>query len=165
VDGDNVNVVIENNRTENNQGKGIHYEISCAGVVRNNVIVGNGVSGLELVASQNVEVYGNLFQNNGNAMRVWHQNRGAGGNCTWALSNVRVHDNSVHMNRGTTGLWKWNVTDGDSIFSPSDGRVKFYNNTYYLSGTARYFQWMNNTRSVSEWKGYGQDLTGNFIQQ
>jgi hypothetical protein len=35
-------------------------------------------------------------------------------------------------------------------------------NTYHLSGSGNRFAWMNATRSVVEWKGYGHDLDGNF---
>jgi hypothetical protein len=164
VNADNVNVVIGGNRVEYNQGKGIHYETSCAGVVRENVVVGNGLSGLELVASQNVEIYNNVIRDNANAIRVWHQELGAGRNCPWKLANVRIHENTTYMNEGLTGLWKWKVTDGDSIFNRDDGRVRFFDNTYYLKGDHQYFQWANNSRSVDEWKSYGQDVNGSFIK-
>jgi parallel beta-helix repeat protein len=164
VNADNLNIVIEGNRVKNNQSKGIHYETSCAGVVRENIVVGNGLSGLELVASQNVEVYKNVFRGNANAIRVWHQELGAGSNCSWKISSVRIHENTTYMTEGLSGLWKWNVSDGDSIFNPSDGRVRFFDNTYHLNGTANYFQWANGARSVDEWKSYGQDVNGTFIQ-
>ena len=162
VDGDNLNVIVEGNTVTNNQAEGIQYEISCGGVVKNNRVRGNGGAGIEVTASQNVEVFGNTLRGNGKGVSVWHQDRGSGTNCPWTLSNVRIHDNTIRMSRGYTGLQAYNVSDGDSIFDPSDGRVKFYSNTYYLSGGENHFHWAGNLRSISEWKGYGQDVNGTF---
>jgi parallel beta-helix repeat protein len=162
VDGDNLNVTVEGNTVTNNQEEGIQYEISCAGVVKNNRVRGNGGAGIEVTASQNVEVFGNILRGNGKGVSVWHQDRGPGTNCPWTLNNVRIHDNTIRMRRGYTGLQAYNVSDGDSIFDPSDGRVKFYSNTYYLSGGEKHFHWASNLRSISEWKGYGQDVNGTF---
>jgi parallel beta-helix repeat protein len=162
IDGDNLNVTIESNTVVNNQHEGIQYEVSCAGVIRNNRVQGNGGAGVEVTASQNVEVLGNTLLGNGKGVTIWHQDRGSGGNCPWALKNVRIHDNAISASTGYTGLTKYNVSDGDTIFDPSDGRVKFYGNTYYLSGIAKYFHWANNLRSIAEWKGYGQDVNGTF---
>ena len=36
------------------------------------------------------------------------------------------------------------------------------NNTYALAPGGKYFHWMNNLRTVQEWKGYGQDTGGTF---
>jgi parallel beta-helix repeat protein len=162
VDTDNLNVVIESNTSVNNQGEGIQYEISCAGVIKDNDVRGNGGAGIEVTSSQNVDVFGNTLQGNGMGVTVWHQSRGSGTNCPWTLANVRVHNNTISMRRGWTGLQRTNVSDGDSIFDPSDGRVKFSSNTYSLSGAAQYFQWANSLRSVAEWQSYGQDVDGTF---
>jgi parallel beta-helix repeat protein len=160
VDGDNLNVLLENNRSVNNDGKGIYYEISCAGTIRNNVAENNTHSGLELVASQNVEVYGNTFKNNGYGIRVWQQVRGSGPNCQWVLKNISIHDNSITMTTGYTGLERYGSGTSDAVFS--DGTVRFANNTYTLAPGGKYFHWMNNLRTVQEWKGYGQDTGGTF---
>jgi hypothetical protein len=40
--------------------------------------------------------------------------------------------------------------------------VRFVKNTYTLTGSAKYFHYMNNLRTVAEWKGYGQDVGGVF---
>ena len=162
VDGDNLNVTVEGNTVTSNQEEGIQYEISCAGVVKNNRVRGNGGAGIEVTASQNVEVFGNILRGNGKGVSVWHQDRGSGTNCPWTLNNVRIHDNTIRMRRGYTGLQAFNVSDGDSIFDPSDGRVRFYSNTYYLSGGEKHFHWASNLRAISEWKGYGQDVNGTF---
>jgi parallel beta-helix repeat protein len=160
IDGDNLNVLIENNRSINNDDKGIYYEISCAGVIRNNISEGNGHSGLELVASQNVEVYGNTFKDNGYGIRVWQQVRGSGPNCRWVLKNIHIHDNSITMSTGYTGLERYGNGTSDAVFS--DGTVRFVNNSYTLGSGGEYFKWDGERLTVQEWKRYGQDRNGTF---
>lgn len=160
LDTDNINAVIEGNRSNYNTGaaggKGFQYEISCAGVVRNNVAVGNAHAGLELVASRDVEVYGNRFAGNAYGVRVWHQDRGNGRNCDWSLGNVRIHSNDIAMDRGYTGVQTHNVRDGDSIFDRSDDRVRFWDNRYDL-GVERGFHWRDELRTLDEWNSFGLD--------
>ena len=170
-DGGNLNVLIEGNRIINNGGHGIHYEVSCAATIRNNLIEGNE-NGISIVASQNVDVYGNTIRGNtGSAgdkggIIVWHQERrsnpGSGILCPWTLKNVTIHDNSITMTKGFTGLLKYNVSDGDTVFS--DGRVRFYDNRFWVSNlaTGRFWRWGNTSRTKLEWQGFGNDLSGTF---
>jgi hypothetical protein len=39
---------------------------------------------------------------------------------------------------------------------------RFAKNTYYLSGTAMYFNWYGGPRTDSQWRSYGQDTGGSF---
>jgi hypothetical protein len=94
---------------------------------------------------------------------VWHQNRTAPSaeNCVWTLGNVTIHNNVITMPLGVTGLFTWNVTDGDTVFY--DGRAKFYGNTYHVpSLIGRYWQWMNTTQTIPGWQSYDNDVTGSF---
>lgn len=162
VDGDNLDVTIEDNISSDNYGKGIHYEISCAGVIRNNVVERNETSGLSLVASRDVEVYGNDFVDNGHGILVWHQDRGEGANCPWSLANVRIHDNVVRMSgKQYSGLQTWENSDGDSIFTPSDTRVQFADNHYrVLDESGRHFLWNDALQTWQQWQELGHDVAG-----
>jgi Right handed beta helix region len=165
LDIDNLDPIVANNTVTMNFGRGIHYEISCAAVIRRNVVRWNAGAGILVVASRGVRIYRNVVSRNGDGIQVSHQDRTAenhpGDNCRWVTGRVSIHDNKVTMGRGSTGLWKWQVADGDLIFS--DGRVRFYRNHYRVdAGAERPFLWANASRTWSRWRSYGQDLSGTF---
>lgn len=159
-DSENVNALIEGNRSINNTNQGIHFEISCSGIIRNNIVEGNAEAGIFVNASQNVEVYGNTVRDNGDGIRVWAQDRGTGANCRWITDNVDIHDNFVVMDEGFTGLQRccgWPAT----VFT--DGSVQFTNNDYDVPTPAgQWFVWNDGPRTWSQWQGFGQDLTGSI---
>ena len=169
ADNDNYGMLYENNVVEDNQWAGIFHEISYAAVIRNNTVRRNGFldprgwywgAGIVIAASPDVEVYGNIVEDNANGIVGIQQNRGAGALGPWLISNLWVHDNRVQMHVGQTGL----VTDtGDmAIFRSRNNH--FDRNTYVLGPQARYFAWMDDNRSEAEWRGYGQDTTGTFVR-
>jgi parallel beta-helix repeat protein len=160
VDGDNLNVVIEGNRAIANTGKGIHYETSCAGVIRNNTSSHNGESGIEVVASRDVEVSENLVEDNAYGIRLWDQERGGGSNCEWKLRDVTVARNTVLMREGYTGVERCCGVTNDTVFT--SGTVRFLENVYYLDLSGENFHWLDDARSVDEWVAFGQDVLGVF---
>ena len=165
LDIDNVDALVENNVVSANFGKGIRFEISCSGVIRRNVVVDNQGVGIIVVASRGLVVSRNRVSRNGDAIHVSHQDRSdqnvATDNCRWVTGKVRIRSNRISMARGSTGLWLWQVNDGDAIFS--DGRVKFLSNTYRILGDVEEpFLWAHEPRTWSEWKAYGQDGTGSL---
>jgi hypothetical protein len=162
IDGDNTDVTITGNRVSANASEGIQYEVSCAGTVTHNRVRRNGGAGIEVTASQHVRVAANRVTGNAMGIVVWHQDRGSGRNCPWTLTDVRIRRNVVAMSRGYTGLQVYNASDGDAIFRPSDGRVRFSSNTYYLSGREKYFAWGGGLCTARQWRAYGQDVDGVF---
>ena len=165
LDGDNLNVVVKNNVVTDNFGKGIHYEISCAAVIRGNVVRRNAGPGILVVASRHVEISGNLVRGNGDGIQVSHQDRtsdnGPNNNCRWVTGRVRIHHNRIMMARGSTGLWTFQVSDGNEIFT--DGRVRFFANRYLVARRVQYpFLWANGSRTWSGWRFHGQDRNGTF---
>jgi parallel beta-helix repeat protein len=169
LDNDNINFVVENNRSENNTNHGIFYEISCAGVVRNNSFLGNGGSGINVSDSQNADIHNNYLRGNKYGIRVWHLNRiseqdfvNKTWNCPHTLKNVQIHDNIVQQDVNYTGLLLYGNTDGTTIYGPADGRVRFFANTYY-NNVAKPFYWWSALRTRQEWQSYGQDVGGTFL--
>ena len=75
--------LIEHNLVQNNRTEGIVMEISQDAVIRNNLIIGNGIrnegwywdSGILAAASFNIEVYGNRLSGNYNGITGVQQNR------------------------------------------------------------------------------------------
>jgi parallel beta-helix repeat protein len=168
TDSGNMNTLYENNTCEDNERMGIFHEISYAAVIRNNIVRRNGFgfpdwiwgAGILVAASPDVEIYGNTVEGNADGIGAVQQNRGSGQYGPYQISNLWVHDNTVSMTQGWTGL----VEDvGDpSYFTSRNNR--FERNRYSLGLDAVYFTWMNGDRSESEWKSYRQDVTGTFAR-
>jgi parallel beta-helix repeat protein len=161
----NIDCIIDGNRVENNTHAGIFYEISFGAKIRNNRVVANGGtgsiarSGILVSASPNVEVYGNTLSGNSNGIVGLQANRtDAPTNVGKPLvSGLWVHDNNVSQSRGVTGLVD-QVGDG-GIFSRNN---KFDRNTYYVSSLSRPFYARGGSKTVSEWKSAGYDVSGIF---
>jgi parallel beta-helix repeat protein len=164
TDIDNRNTTFENNVAENNQRIGIIHEISFEATIRNNTVRGNGKgpiawdvdgAGIVISNSSGVEAYGNTLENNVTGFVILHSPRG-----TWDTANNNVHDNTIRMSQGWSGLIRTDNTSTDhSLFNTKNNR--FQNNTYIVpSTTGKYWDWMNSRRSWSEWRNYKQDTTG-----
>jgi hypothetical protein len=168
TDGDNVNTLYENNRSEDNAANGIFHEIGYAAVIRNNTVARNGFTrggwlygaGIMVSSSRDVEIYGNTVTNNANGITAVQQNRGSGALGAHVTQNVYVHDNVITMATGRTGVGQ-DVGDG-SVFTSRNNR--FANNTYRLGLGSRYFEWADGQRTEGEWRGYGLDVNGTFTR-
>lgn len=166
TDTDNVETLYENNTVEDNQQIGIFHEISYAAVVRNNIVRRNGFgfsswvwgAGILVAASPGVEIYENTVEDNANGIVAAQQRRGSGARGPYEISNLWVHDNTVVMVRGVTGLAQ-DVGD-TSYFTSRNNR--FDRNRYVLRSPGRHFTWIDSERSESEWTSYGQDVHGSF---
>jgi parallel beta-helix repeat protein len=168
TDIDNLDTLYENNTVEDNAWVGIFHEISYAAVIRNNVVRRNGFAhpewiwgaGILVAASPNVEVYGNTLEANADGIGAVQQSRGSGKYGPYQVSNLWVHDNTIDMTVGFTGL----VQDiGDrSYFTSRNNR--FERNRYRLGSGKAYFVWLDEERPESEWKSYAQDVQGTFAR-
>ena len=166
---DNVNVLTENNRVENNRGNGIFYEIGCGpgGIIRNNHVEGNGfperfsgwmgdTAGIVVALTSGVEVYGNTLVNNTKGIGAiqWdHPGVGLVKRCTPQLKNLYVHDNVITQSGGAAAGIDAN-THRDKVWSSWGNR--FNNNTYQLSDGAR-FRWQGKWLSPDQWKAAGMN--------
>lgn len=145
------NFVHDNNYDGPNSSAGIFHEISGAAVIRNNLVVNNGTSwhpwlwnaGIQIAASNDVEVYDNRVLDNGNGIAVIQQDRYE----EWPAGarNIRIHDNEIRT-AGRSGA----VQDtGENIFTADRGIV-FTANRFAAPGR---FDWENRTGSVPGWAG------------
>src|SRR5439155_876430 len=97
---------------------GIRYEISYAGVIDQNVVQHNGFGtgrgsggtlwdggGINVNTSSDVQVRGNLIQDNRNALSIQSRTRGDGPRGTYVLRNVLVEGrgSNVAEQQGATG--------------------------------------------------------------
>ena len=158
TDIDNIGTLFENNDVSDNQGEGIFHEISYAAVIRNNVVRRNGGSsapwvwgaGIHIASSRDVQIYGNVVENNINGIVGSQQNRGTGAYGARELRNLDVHDNTVHAS-GKVGIGQ-DVND-QSIFTSRNNR--FHANTYNAN---QLYTWMDRDITSTTWRSYGQDV-------
>jgi parallel beta-helix repeat protein len=171
TDTNNVYTVYRDNYIADNLGEGIVHEISYDATIANNVIVRNGNNcgtycwgaGIFISTSSNVEIYGNALDGNKRGIFLYMQNRGSGTVGRYEIDNDYVHDNTVSMKTGATGLQQ---TVGDNSYFTSHGN-RFQSNTYYLGsylGGDAQFYWMNSLIKSSTWTSYGEDTLGQFYK-
>jgi parallel beta-helix repeat protein len=161
----NIYALYENNRLVGNAGAGIFHEVSYAAVIRNNTVTGNALvrsgmygAGILVSSSPDVEVYGNTVTGNQMGITAIQNRRGSGKYGPHLVQNLYVHDNTVQT-AGQTGIQQ--TIGSNAVYTSWNNR--FRHNTYTgMSKNRNPFYWMNNTRTVPQWKGYGHDLTGTF---
>lgn len=177
TDINNINVLYENNRIEDNLRAGIVHEISYDAVIRNNLIARNGTghfypgwpteSGIAIIDSRNVEVYGNTLTDNWGGIGALQDDRAVANpdqnNGLWEMRNFNVHDNTVNqqgavqVGAGMTGIVG---PDGMTALFSTMGNG-FKNNHYALGANPNYFIWVGAINEAA-WKAAGQDTTGTF---
>lgn len=172
TDGSESHVTIARNRVERNSEVGIQIEISYDATVANNVVRRNGTrlrgwcqaGGIVVAESPRVEVFGNTVAGNGDGICLTQQDRGTDPvRGPHRLQDVDVHDNTVAMTAGHSGLIQY---VGDTSYYTSRNN-RFRNNTYRLGcGKRPYFIWMRATSSgygevsFAGWRAAGQDVDG-----
>lgn len=177
VDIDNIDVLIEGNRAEDNALSGIFYEISYRGVIRRNTVRRNGTRKPDpgwidgaciLVAnSSDVEVYENICEGNWQGITGLQSPRGssATGLGPYNLTNLWVHDNQVDSRGLAQGSGASGIVQNAGTLEPfTVWNNRYDRNTYRLGTAARYFIWNNGHRTDAEWLAYGHDLNGTIIR-
>jgi parallel beta-helix repeat protein len=168
TDGSNIHSLYEDNLVENNDREGIFHEISYDAVVRRNTVRGNGFvdarwaygAGILIAGSPNVTVHHNTVAGNARGIVGIQQDRGAGDHGPYELTNLHVHDNTVTMTTGWSGVMQ-DVGDS-SYFTRRNNR--FQGNRYALPDLdARLFAWDNRSLTSHEWTQTGNDATGAFM--
>jgi hypothetical protein len=168
TDTDNVNTLYEQNTSDDNARMGIFHEISYAAMIRSNTVRRNGFgfqewiwgAGILVSSSPDVEISNNTVEDNAGGIGAVQQKRGIGAHGSYQLRNLYVHDNQISMSHGLTGL----VQDvGDTTYFTSRNN-RFERNRYHLGPKRRYFAWMNQERSESEWRNYQLDVNGTFVR-
>ena len=161
LDADHVNARIENNRVEDNYGKGIHFEASCSGTISGNTIRRNGDAGLLIVASSNTNAFGNTIGDNRWDIEIWNQDRGTGQNCSWVLDDVQVYDNDITISREFSRI-RHCCGGGTDVYEYNTSRIRFDDNRYIIDGVGLPFQHNWQAITTTEWVRRGQDRTSTF---
>ena len=176
TDGDNFNVVYENNRIINNQYNGINHELSFNAIIRNNVIEGNGFgvlattplegAGIILSNSCCTEISGNTVRNNRDGIGLVQSNRPSGPFGPYITHDNQIHGNLIAMRRGgATGVVTYAAKPSPPASAPA---ATFSRNRYVLRCHAKPFVWAFPSRDHSVflgpagWKAAGNDVAGRF---
>ncbi len=169
TDIDNIDTLYENNLVEDNADTGIFHEISYRATIRNNTVRRNGYdrvgawvygAGILVAHSPDVQVYGNVVENNQNGIMGVQQDRGSGAHGAHDLKNLTVRDNTIVQD---ARQWAAGVAQdiGDKgVFSRN---ITFEGNRYTLKGSdSNQFEWDNGQNDKDEWRGFGNDRNGSF---
>jgi parallel beta-helix repeat protein len=172
----NIDTVYEDNLITDNAKAGIMHEISYRAIIRNNTIRRNGHrlgsawwvggAGVYVVNSPDVEVYSNTIVGNGAGVMGRHgesrTNTRLNTNGATALRNFHVHDNTITMSAGRTGI----VSDSADTFL--EDRNRFVANNYSVDDVdGRYWEWRRvsgdaSGRTWTEWIKFGNDRDGSL---
>lgn len=179
TDIDNIDVLIERNIVEDNTQAGIMHEIGYDAIIRDNVVRRNGFqgpgwawdAGITVVNSSNVEVVGNLVEDNADGITGIQQSRGSGAHGPWLLTGLWVHHNRIRQGPDTRpggspmAVGVSRDSDPDPFGAGAGNR--FDHNIYVLLGdaNARYFAWADGARTAAEWRDFGLDSNGSFEQR
>ena len=166
TDGDSINVVYADNLVVGNTGPGIFHEISYHATIKGNIVKGNGEAasgwldgaGILLNSSGNVEITDNVVSGNRNGIGITQTDRGTGLYGAYVAQNDYVHDNTVTMLVGHTGL----ITSMDDASYFTSRNNRFVGNHYFLGCGKDYFAWLGPPDqggyvTWSQWRAAGND--------
>jgi hypothetical protein len=168
-DTNNLGVLIEGNRVEDNGREGIAHEIGGSAVIRNNTVRRTKSSAIFIGTSKDTEIYGNVLEDNYRGIQFFLNCAAVGGGTLkYDLYNVYAHDNSIKVST-QSGAWTTAVSYISSCtssqVSPYLGgskSLRFVHNTYRVpSLMTKYWVWgLSAFKYWVEWQKLGQDTTG-----
>ena len=166
----NIHTLYENNTVEDNERGGIFHELSYDATIRYNTARRNGTTkpwpfwttgaGIEILDSPNVEVHGNVLEDNWQGITGLDDHRGSGPYGPYTLKNLHVHDNLISSRSTEAGSGRTGIIDFDNYTAFVLGNNRFVNNQYVLGNpNGHYFIWFGE-RTQFEWQNYGNDVGG-----
>jgi parallel beta-helix repeat protein len=174
------NVVFSNNRVHHNLKYGMHLEISDQAEIHNNAVwengwgVTTGGAGITLVASRDVDVYGNTLAWNASGILVVNSQRdkqvGGSDPIFDTVSRVHVHHNTIVAKDYTSGerlalAWRKAWTGGNIYERSSDNRG--YDNRYWYpasEGTSKYrFLWDGKKDKLGAFNDTSGEERGSYL--
>jgi parallel beta-helix repeat protein len=168
-DTNNLGVLIEGNRVEDNGREGIAHEIGGSAVIRNNTVRRTKSSAIFIGTSKDTEIYGNVLEDNYRGIQFFLNCAAVGGGTLkYDLYNVYAHDNSIKVST-QSGAWttalSYISSCTSSQVSPYLGgskSLRFVHNTYRVpSLMTKYWVWgLSAFKYWVEWQKLGQDTTG-----
>lgn len=176
MDGDNTQVLIENNLYEDISEVATYYEISGAGVIRNNTYRRVGTAVFK-ATSRDVETYGNTIEDAWRGIQDFVQcdriipagTAPYSNTIDWDLRNNYTHDNTIRV--GTRAGSYASLFSGINCTSTQIGaylngskQIRYEHNAYAVPDvTAAYWLWNDINRTFAQWQAIPQDATGTVI--
>jgi parallel beta-helix repeat protein len=148
------------NTVTGNTTAGIAVEISYGAKISGNTIRGNGFtrgidwlwgSGIEIAGSPDVEVFGNVVEDNNNAIAGIQQERGSGTLGPHLLTNLYVHDNTIRLAAGGAGV----VDDTGTAATFTTRNNRFRSNTWPAPMRPAPYAWGNQWNTPGQWAASG----------
>jgi parallel beta-helix repeat protein len=164
----NIYTLYENNTVEDNERGGIFHELSYDATIRYNTARRNGTprpwpywttgAGIEILDAPNVEVHGNVLEDNWQGITGLDDHRGSGQYGPYTLRNLYVHDNYIASRFVVPGGGRTGILDMDGYTAYIYGNNRFERNQYVLGNpNGQYFMWFGE-RTQYEWQNYGNDV-------
>lgn len=192
TDVNNSNALYRGNTVEDNSGPGLMHEIGYHAVFANNTIRRNGWdptsrwwvsgAGITITNSSEVEIYGNTLEDNYGGIALEQDSRydpmAAPPNDPartqnyrgpWNLRDISVHDNTITMWSGQSGLLIFPGAHDPVLDYFHSHNILFDRNQYRMADEGlAYWSWQDTApsfaqgyRSFAGWQGFGQDVHGN----
>ena len=170
ADGDNPGFLVENNVLEDNALYSIFFEVSTAGIIRNNTVRRAGWAGIMVATSRNVEVYGNtvdgwrgigMFLFCGAVGGSWPATPNPEGVLPWDLRDVTIRDNVTTLGpQADAFVAQFSYTGCTEAqllpYQNGSKNLRYVNNTYQVKDPAgRYWFWWNGLKTLAEWHALG----------
>lgn len=157
-------VRVESNLVTDNQGAGIHHEISGSAVISGNVVTGNGFApdrpqepGILVLSSSDTQVLDNTVEENALGIVLRQDERVQDG----ILRDVVVRSNAVTTESGPAVVF--GGSPGTGFVGEWGTNLVFEANRYVFSEAVETaFRWEGRPVTVEEWKSFGNDLEGSF---
>jgi len=169
TDINNIRILYEDNLVEDNHMAGIFHEISYECEIVNNTLRRNGITsaafpfypsdgGIQVYDSRNVEVHGNLLEQNYQEIACLSDARDGtvGIDGPWELTGLNVHGNTVVNTTVPAG--------GGRSGAETTHPVTQWNNNTYTLGSAIPERWYYNSIGYQQagWQGIGFDTTSSI---
>ena len=166
-DGDNTDVIIEDNRYEDITWQAIFYEISQLGIIRRNTIR-RSETGLLISTSKRVEVYENVLEDNWRGIQYFlNCSALGGGKIGFDLAENITHDNTIRVGTRSgsyASLFSYQGICLPATVVPYANGSKsnlFQSNTYAVPVLgAPVWNWADMNQTWSQWRALPQDALG-----
>lgn len=167
TDINNIYTTYENNLVEDNWMSGIFHEISYDATIRNNTCRRNGLekawpwwtsgAGISVVNSRNVEVYGNICEENWQEITGLQDGRnGPGIHGPWVTENLQVRHNRSRNTMGIPGAGRTGCIDCVPVYNHNYYEIRGNSVPFFLTNPNEQLDW-------AAWQRRGQDPNGTFV--
>lgn len=167
LDGDNSNILIEDNLYEDITWQAIFYEISQTGIIRRNTIR-RAETAIFLSTSKTTDITGNILEDNWRGLHYYLNCSAIGqGTIGFDLTQNSMHDNSVRVGTRAgsyAALFSYEGTCPAATVAPYLSNAKsnlFVHNSYQLPAVGNSaWLWGGNNLTWAQWQTIPQDATG-----